>query len=143
MEKYTFKSKVDWWILLILILACLFITSIIFWEFNWVSLILAITVDFFILDTLFNTSYTISGSELIVKSSVFMKSSIDIKSIRSIVRTNSILSAPALSLDRICIKYNQYDEIIISPKDLEGFINRLKNVNENCTLSENKRVSKK
>ncbi len=135
MEKHIFKSKVDWWLLLILILACLLVTSVIFWEFNWVSFILALTVDFFILDILFNTYYTVSGSELIVKSGIFIKFSIDIKSIRSIVRTNSILSAPALSIDRICIKYNRYDEIIISPKDLEGFINRLKNVNKNCTLS--------
>ncbi len=135
MKKYIFKSKVDWWIFLILIFACVLVTSAIFWEFNWVSLILSITVDFFILDILFNTYYTISGSELIVRSSVFIKSSIDIKSIRSIVHTKSILSAPALSLDRICIKYNKYDEIVISPKDLEGFIKQLKNVNKNCTLS--------
>jgi hypothetical protein len=54
---------------------------------------------------------------------------IDIHSIKKVYRTNNPLSSPALSLDRIAIVYNKYDEILISPKDRSAFIAELLSIN--------------
>ena len=54
---------------------------------------------------------------------------IEILKIRKIEKTNSILSSPALSLDRIAIFYNKYDEVYISPKDRDNFIKDLLEIN--------------
>ena len=50
----------------------------------------------------------------------FSTQSIPLKDITHIIPTNSMLSAPALSLDRIEIRY-EGGNIVISPKDKEGF----------------------
>ena len=54
---------------------------------------------------------------------------IDISKITKIEKTNSILSSPALSLDRIRIRYNKYDEVLISPKVKKEFVDELLKVN--------------
>jgi hypothetical protein len=54
---------------------------------------------------------------------------IDIFKITKIEKTNSILSSPALSLDRIRIRYNKYDEVLISPKVKKEFVDELLKVN--------------
>ena len=59
---------------------------------------------------------------------------IDIHSIKKVYRTNNPLSSPALSLDRIAIVYNKYDEILISPKDRSAFIAELLSINPNIEV---------
>jgi len=51
------------------------------------------------------------------------------------VPTNSILSAPALSFDRIEIFYNRFDSIVISPGDNAAFIADLKEINSAIVAS--------
>ena len=67
----------------------------------------------------FNVKYSLSDDELFVKNG-FSTQSIPLKDIIYIIPTNSMLSAPALSLDRIEIRY-EGGSIVISPKDKEGF----------------------
>ena len=50
---------------------------------------------------------------------------IEISTIRKIEKSNSILSSPALSMDRIAVRYNKYDEIYLSPKEKQLFIDEL------------------
>ena len=59
---------------------------------------------------------------------------IDISKIRKIEKTNSILSSPALSLDRIAIKFNKFDEVYISPKEKQAFVDELLNVNPDIEI---------
>jgi hypothetical protein len=54
---------------------------------------------------------------------------IDIEKIRKIEKTSSILSSPALSMDRIAVKYNKFDEIYISPKEKQLFVDELLLIN--------------
>ncbi|MCB0443641.1 MAG: PH domain-containing protein, partial [Flavobacterium sp.] len=54
---------------------------------------------------------------------------IDIHSIKRIFKTNNPLSSPALSLDRIAIVYNKYDEVLISPKFKKEFVDVLLKIN--------------
>ena len=48
---------------------------------------------------------------------------------KKIEKTNSILSSPALSLDRIAIKFNKFDEVYISPKEKQAFVDDLIKIN--------------
>jgi len=54
---------------------------------------------------------------------------IDIATITKIEPTNTMLSSPALSFDRIEVFYNKYDSVIISPGDKAGFIAKLQQIN--------------
>lgn len=79
---------------------------------------------------LLNTNYTITtDATLRIKCGLFLNLLIPIASIKKIVPTKTILSSPALSLDRIEIFYNQYDSVIISPENKEDFIIQLQHIN--------------
>ena len=62
--------------------------------------------------------------------------SIPISSITSIRPSRNPISSPALSLRRLSIRYNKYDEILVSPKDREAFVAALKAANPQI-LTEN------
>lgn len=59
----------------------------------------------------------------------YHKKKIDINTVRKVSETNNPISAPAASFDRLEIVYNQYDSILISPKDKSGFIDHITRVN--------------
>lgn len=73
--------------------------------------------------------YKIDNTNLIIGSS-----KIDINSIRKIYKTKNPLSSPALSIDRIAIVYNKYDEVLISPKDKKGFVDAILQINSNIIV---------
>ena len=54
---------------------------------------------------------------------------IEVSSIRQITKTYNSLGSPALSLDRLAINYNQYDSVMISPKDKSEFVEYLQRMN--------------
>lgn len=82
------------------------------------------------LDIGFRTTYSVSDSnKLIIRCGLFYNSEIDIKEIRSIKKTSELSSAPALSFDRIELKYSQTKSVILSPKDKSYFIEELLRVN--------------
>ena len=120
----TYKSKIDWWILLLILvifgypilegiqtnqyglsITMISILIVIFWMFSKIK-------------------YVIEGTMLKVW---WVK--IDIHSIKRIYKTNNLLSSPALSLDRIAIAYNTYDEVLISPKLKKEFVDELLKIN--------------
>lgn len=95
----------------------------------WAGLIVISCVITFIAHMFATTYYIIDGNELKVRSGFIINITIDINKITKIVPTRSILSSPAVSLDRLEIFYNRYDSVLVSPKDKEGFIAGLKAVN--------------
>ncbi|MEZ4839177.1 PH domain-containing protein [Flavobacterium sp.] len=120
----TYRSKVDWWLILIIVgifsypivegistkqyglsITMISILMIMFWMFSKIK-------------------YVIEGTMLKVW---WIK--IDIHSIKRIFKTNNPLSSPALSLDRIAIVYNKYDEVLISPKFKKEFVDELLKIN--------------
>lgn len=80
------------------------------------------------------TYYIINGNDLIIKCGFLFNKTIKIDTIKKIEETNNLLSSPAASLDRIEIGYNQYDSVMISPKDKLDFINQLVTINENINV---------
>ena len=83
----------------------------------------------FILNMFLNTKYTIERDELQVQCGFIKYKPIKIQSMKKISKTNSIISSPAASFDRIEITYGKFDEIIISPKDKHKFADELLKIN--------------
>lgn len=71
-----------------------------------------------------NTYYKINENFLQVKCGFLVNINIDIKTITQIQETNSIMSAPALSLDRLKITYNN-KSVLVSPNDKVKFVDQL------------------
>jgi len=72
----------------------------------------------------------IEGDQLLYKSAL-LKGSIDINTIVEIVKNKKHFSGkkPSLSTKGIIIKYNKWDDIYISPVDIDRFISVLKHIN--------------
>ena len=123
-----FTSKIDFWLAFLMLGSSLLLILVPVWEwiYNDSSIrrilfisLLTIPGAILLLLIFFNIKYSLSDDELFVKNG-FSTQSIPLKDITHITPTNSILSAPALSLDRIEIRY-EGGSIVISPKDREGF----------------------
>ena len=123
-----FTSKIDLWLAFLILGSSLLLILVPVWEwiYNDSSIrrilfisLLTIPGAILLLVIFFNIKYSFSEDELFVKNG-FSTQSIPLKDITHIIPTNSMLSAPALSLDRIEIKYKG-GSIVISPKDKEGF----------------------
>lgn len=123
-----FKSKIDWWFGLILVYP-IFLSITALLEGEWIGLLGLAGVVGFILILSKTTQYIINENQLIVKSTWIVNERIDISKIKKIEKSNSILSSPALSLDRLLVRYNKYDEVLISPKEKKEFIDELLKIN--------------
>lgn len=128
-----FKSKIDWWFGLVLVYPIFVsIKSMLFGE--WIGLLgLGVVVGLIFVFSK-TTRYIINENQLIVKSTWIVNERIDISKITKIEKSNSILSSPALSLDRLRIRYNKYDEVLISPKEKKAFIDEVLKINPNVEI---------
>jgi hypothetical protein len=123
-----YKSKIDWWLGIVFLYPLfLGIQSII--EGKWIGFLIFFGVLFFIWFISKTTSYSIKEDELQVKSMFVVNQKIDISKIRKIEKSYSVLSSPALSFDRIVIRFNKFDDIYISPKQKLAFIEELLSIN--------------
>ncbi|MPS61073.1 MULTISPECIES: PH domain-containing protein [Acinetobacter] len=130
-----FRSKIDWWLLLIFVVITANIIFKIYQEVhhssigtNFSHLMIYSLVILVIWLPVFNTYYVVENNTLIIKSLVF-RWKININDITQIEPTHNPLSSPALSLDRLKISYMKNERIakvMISPKDKEGFLNTLR-----------------
>jgi Bacterial PH domain len=85
----------------------------------------------------YDTSYLIDGDKLFYRSA-FLKGVIEIESIDEIIKNRKLFSgrSPSLSTKGIIIKYNKYEGIYISPKNIDEFIGALKTVNPDFKITE-------
>lgn len=119
-----YRSKIDWWLMVVVFIPFLGILvkgiidkdfKMILTSFGLIGLILLLfsTIKYKIEDDILTVWFT----------------KIEIKRIKKIYKTRNPLSSPALSIDRIAIVYNKYDEVLISPKDKVQFVEDLLKVN--------------
>lgn len=122
-----FNSAVDSWFYLVIgaVLLTLLVTVIPQLWSGQVSHIFAIVIIGFSLGLplwlLFSTYYQVSEDFVLVKSGPFSWR-VRISEIQSAKRSRNILSSPALSLNRIELRYGQGKIIFVSPKDQQGFL---------------------
>ena len=70
------------------------------------------------------TWYEMGEDQLLVRSGPF-RWRIPLAQVRAVAPSRSLLSSPALSLDRLRIDYGRASSILISPHDAEGFVRAL------------------
>lgn len=135
--KKTFKSKVDPFILVALIIVLLgteifmIINKILTGEIV-VALIAAFAIYLYI-----ETLYTVTGDhKLKIKSGFLYHKEIYIKSINKLRSVKDHRAWPALSSDRLEISYNRYGKIIVSPNKKTEFIKELRDVNPRIRIEE-------
>lgn len=123
------KSKISFGILAFLVIVLGTTSAIIVFKGAWVGLIPIGLVTLLIVNIYTGTYYTITTDQkLIIKCGIVEKREIEIKDIFSVRKSYSVLSSPALSIDRLEINYKG-GWVLISPKDKKKFIEDLRNLN--------------
>lgn len=125
-----YPSKIGIEILIItgLPLAVVFFISA-FRGFNWVGIGVVVFICLLMLYLFRFTKYTIEGNDLKISSGFLYNKKISIRSIRKIKATNNPLSAPAVSLDRLEIIFDNNERVLISPKEKEAFVAHIQTLN--------------
>ncbi|MDH5552244.1 MAG: PH domain-containing protein [Nitrosomonas sp.] len=126
-----FKSKIDKWLFICLIfsvVACLLGASVMLEEggalYTSIAVITIIAGAGFPLWIFTSTKYIVRKAELKIVSGPFSWA-IPIKSIKSVEETQSTITGPALSFDRLEIIYGEDKVIIVSPVDKMQLIQKL------------------
>lgn len=127
-----FRSKVDFWLILALvgvpILALEFLldgSGVDDRTATLVAVLIVAVVLAIFLWLYLSTRYTLTEEFLLVKSGPFSWS-IPLREIYEIEPTRNPMSSPALSLDRLLIRYGGGAELMISPADKAGFMATLR-----------------
>ena len=95
----------------------------------WFMSLVLVPAVAFIAYIFLKTKYTITTDSLKVECGFLFNQQIKIDNIRQIKETNNPISSPALSLDRLEIKFGTNSSVIVSPKDKTGFIKHLQQIN--------------
>lgn len=135
LETKTYKSKIDIWLVVLFYVMMLLPTILTLIDmFSWTMMALEGLLLVLVSILLFNTKYIIDGELLYIKCGFLPKEKCFISQIVKIKNTHNIISAPAISLDRIEIRLNNRQQLIISPLDKEEFINHLRAINPNIIV---------
>ncbi|WP_158960492.1 PH domain-containing protein [Myroides fluvii] len=139
--KIKYRSKIA-----LLLAVCLGATGIgclvaAFFSPEWIISLVLLLTAFFIGDLYIRTYYEIDtvAQTLRIRSSFIVNQTLAISSIRKIEESNSLLSAPALSMDRLEVHFNTYDSILLSPKDKKDFITTLQKIHPDLIYIERKK----
>jgi hypothetical protein len=129
-EGISFNSKIDLWLLVVLLLAvavCLLPALQLIGGGGGALRLAAIPlllVAAFVLWLLVSTRYLLLQQELQIRCGPF-KWTVPINEITAVAPTRSPWSSPALSLDRLRIDYAQGRSIMISPEPRQEFLRQL------------------
>lgn len=142
MKPVYFNSKIDWWIpaVVVFTVAVAFIGPIIDGELFIIGIIIAALLGTLEIVMFASLKYKIYDGKLGIRNSFYKWEWFPIDKISEIKKTRGILSAPALSTKRISIKFSDKKilkssmPLEISPKDCDGFIAKLKEVNPSIVI---------
>ncbi len=121
MRPETFHSKIDTWLGAALVLAA----GSTLWTAMTTGQWLPVAAVFAVLATaVFPMRYELHGDAMLVRSGL-LRYRLPYAEITSLVPNRNLLSAPALSLDRVLVTSKVHRGINISPADREGFFDAL------------------
>lgn len=122
-----FKSKIDWWLLVILVFAIAVSLISAYATVKQagtsntiIGVLLALVGAGLPLWLLLTTKYIVASQLLTISSGPFSWV-VPLSSISSVTETRNPLSSPALSLDRLAIKYENGKTVMVSPADKAAF----------------------
>jgi membrane protein YdbS with pleckstrin-like domain len=129
MAKRVFRSKVDSWFRVVIVFVIATELGVIVGAavsvrdpLTTTGIILgSLAVLALLLSVLLNTSYTVDRGVLRARSGPLCWK-VPVDQIQSVEMTRSPLSSPALSLDRLRIRYGKGRFILVSPADKAGFL---------------------
>lgn len=132
MSAKRFQSKVDRWLAAVLILVMLMMlasligmTAEVMREPTLLIVIIAIILGIALIAWVgLATYYEVDRKTLKVVSGP-LRWRIPLADITAVEETRSVLSAPALSLDRLRIRYGDRHAIVVSPRDKKKFLKRI------------------
>lgn len=117
----TYRSKIDLWIAVVLMTTPLVLIGLGLYLHQPALLIIATIILAGYGLAAFPVSYRVGTDCLVIRNGA-MKTKIRYSEIRSMRPARSALSSPALSLDRIEIRYSEEGIVFISPADRRGFL---------------------
>jgi hypothetical protein len=134
-----YKSKIEYGFLLaFFLLVILVIFGLIIKKESMSSILInggiIIAIFVFLCYGIFSIRYFIDGETLKIRNGFIYRKDIEISNIKSIKKSNSIISSPAAVFDKIEINYNKYDSVLVSPNDKESFANDLLAINPSIKL---------
>lgn len=123
-----FKSKIDRWLLYLLIMVMVFEVVVMGFAATRAGdpreatflVVAALAIIALIGSMLIGTHYTVDGNTLRIACGPF-RQKVPIDAIESVEPTRNPLSSPALSLDRLLIRYGRR-RVMVSPADKAGFL---------------------
>lgn len=130
-----YHSKIDWWVWAIMIVYAAVLLAAGIGGIGWVTFsIFFVGFEGLFIALILGCRYAIEGDSLIVYQ-FFYPMRLPIKKIKDIKYHTGILAAPALSTNRLAIRFadravlKSAMPIEISPKDRERFVTRLLEIN--------------
>lgn len=131
MSNTRYRSKIDaWLVLLVIATGLLALTSGVPQILRGAPWAIPIAVTVFLLVVglpawlMATTAYWFEGQELCIRSGP-VNLRIPVDQIRAVTPSRSVISSPALSLDRLRIDYGRHGSVLISPLDRKGFLAEL------------------
>ena len=126
-----FASKINVWLLAVLAISvagCAFAIWTVGMQRSAVGLVALVLIAVFScvlpLWMVLGTHYEFTASDLHIQSGPF-RWRVPLEQVRAASRSRSVLSAPALSLDRLRISYGRAGSILISPRNKLQFLEEL------------------
>jgi hypothetical protein len=129
MSTKRFKSKIDRRLFLVLVLAIVIdfvvIGAVLLQPGDpltaTITIIASSLVVTLIVSIMIGTYYTVTRDLLVIRSGPF-RFKVPLHQIESVRESRSSLSSPAMSLDRLLIRYGKRRRIMVSPDDKAGFL---------------------
>lgn len=144
MSNTIYKSKIDWWVpaLVVFTVATAFLGPLIDGEMFVTGAVVAAILLILEIVMFGSVKYQIRDGELGVRNWLYRWEWFPIDRIAEVKKTRSIISASALSFDRIAIKFSDRSilksvmPLEISPKNRDRFIAQLKEINPYISVKE-------
>ncbi|RFP65965.1 hypothetical protein D0N36_05715 [Hymenobacter lapidiphilus] len=128
--KQIFRSKISWWLFGPILFLLLFF-PLWYWEQtagHFFTTGINLLVATFFIYLIRTTYYLFHDRQLLVYCGPW-RMQIPVDSITQVEATHNPISSPALSLDRLLVRYGKYDSVLISPADRAGFLAALLQLN--------------
>ena len=119
-----FKSESNLWLGLLVWIPITFLTVYALMDQGLFIKIIMIATFIFLAWIWLGTYYLVSNTTLTIKSGPFTEN-IPIKDIKNIRSTKNTISSPALSLNRLQIRYGYSKVVLISPKERQKFVDMI------------------
>ena len=121
-----FPSRIDGWLVAVLVLAVLSPLGAVWWAGADLVLAMAsVLVTLLVCGALLvPCRYTLEADHLLIRCGL-IRQRIAYRDITAVVPSSSLLSAPALSLKRVRVSYGRMSSQLVSPREREVFIQAL------------------